>query len=292
MREPWLIDSDYAITQIPLIANLILGNPVALDMDDDEEEEKGPPQSKVVSIDGQEVTVISKSRYWHDLTEAPKGSIARVSIDDVMMKHDFCGAPGTMSLASFIEECDASENIAATYVEIDCPGGSIYGVQTLTDAIRNHHKPIICHVMDGIAASGGYWAAVAGDKLYASQKTDEVGSIGVFISFRDFQPYFEKQGVKFHTIYSSLSEDKNKPFRAALQGDYEPMTIVLDRVATEFITHVKNHRAIDTKQGNPFKGAMFSAVDAEKIGLIDGIRSQQEVFAELIQMSKQDNFYV
>jgi len=94
------------------------------------------------------------------------------------------------------------------------PGGTTAGSEQLYDALMRlkDKKPLVI-VVDGLAASGGYITALAGDHIVAKQ-TSLVGSIGVLFQYPNVVDLLDKIGVKVESIKSS-------PLKAAPNG-YEP----------------------------------------------------------------------
>jgi protease-4 len=102
----------------------------------------------------------------------------------------------------------------AVVVHVDSPGGTTAGSEQLYDALMRlkDKKPLVI-VVDGLAASGGYITALAGDHIVAKQ-TSLVGSIGVLFQYPNVVDLLDKIGVKVESIKSS-------PLKAAPNG-YEP----------------------------------------------------------------------
>ncbi|MEX2369037.1 MAG: S49 family peptidase, partial [Candidatus Paceibacterota bacterium] len=121
----------------------------------------------------------------------------------------------------------------------------------------------------------GYWTASACDYLVADNDISaEVGSIGVMMQFRDVSGYYEKEGIKLHTVYSSESDQKNLAFELALEGKYDLIREEeLDPLARAFQQAVKKNRAgkINTAAKGILNGRTFFAGDALANGLIDRI---------------------
>ena len=115
----------------------------------------------------------------------------------------------------------------------------------------------------------------------------EFGSIGVMMQFPDYAKYYEKMGIKVHTIYSDLSTHKNAPFEAALKGDYKSIKEEqLNPLAREFQNTVKEHRKnLDTKVEGILNGRMFFAADALKNGLIDAIGTHEQATEEVRRLA-------
>jgi len=107
-----------------------------------------------------------------------------------------------------------SSTARAVVVHVDSPGGTTAGSEQLYDALMRlkDKKPLVI-VVDGLAASGGYITALAGDHIVAKQ-TSLVGSIGVLFQYPNVVDLLDKIGVKVESIKSS-------PLKAAPNG-YEP----------------------------------------------------------------------
>jgi protease-4 len=99
----------------------------------------------------------------------------------------------------------------AVIVHVDSPGGTTAGSEQLFDSLSRlrDKKPMVI-VVDGLAASGGYITAIAGDHIVA-QQTSLVGSIGVLFQFPNVADLLDKIGVKVETI-------KSTPLKAAPDG--------------------------------------------------------------------------
>jgi protease IV len=113
-----------------------------------------------------------------------------------------------------LERLGKSTSARAVIVHVDSPGGTTAGSEQLYDALMRlkERKPLVI-VVDGLAASGGYITAIAGDHIVAKQ-TSLVGSIGVLFQYPNFTDLLDKLGVKVESIKSS-------PLKAAPNG-FEP----------------------------------------------------------------------
>lgn len=208
-----------------------------------------------------------------EFSEAPDGSIAVYTLKGVILKEDGFCSEGTESLMRKMAKADNMSNISAHLLEIDSGGGQGSNIHTVANFIRNNlNKPVVAW-FNGIAASAAYYIAAAADEVYASQPTDIVGSIGVMTSFFDFRKAYEQEGIKLHEVYSNQSELKNSDFRKARDGDYDELREkVLDPMARLFQNDINSFRP-DLSEETAYKGAIFTAEEAIKINMIDGIIS-------------------
>jgi protease-4 len=102
----------------------------------------------------------------------------------------------------------------AVIVHINSPGGTTAGSEQLYDSLMRlkEHKPLVV-VVDGLAASGGYITAIAGDYIVA-QETSLIGSIGVLFQYPNVGDLLKTLGIK-------VEEIKSSPLKASPNG-FEP----------------------------------------------------------------------
>lgn len=289
LRGSWLIDRNFADAHLPFVKN-ILTRGADINM--------SAELNKPKEIN---VQVIAAGLYtpetYKSMNDAPEGSIAMIDISGPILKNGGMCSYGSSHFTSFVKEANASDKITGIILKIDSPGGMVDGTNTLADAIKASTKPVVAYVSDGMMASAAMWIGSAADEIYASQKTDTIGSIGVFTTIYDFKEYFAKEGIKIHEIYASQSKDKNKDYKDAVSGNYDSTKARLDFIADEFISVVKTNRAgkLNTDKEDPFTGKMYSAEKATEIGLIDGIMSFEQVVArvnELASKETKQEFYI
>src|SRR6266446_5144050 len=164
----------------------------------------------------------------------------------------------------------------AVIVHVDSPGGTTAGSEQLYDALRRvaRQKPTVV-VVDGLAASGGYIAALAADHI-VSQGTSLVGSIGVLFQYPNFTELMKTLGIK-------VEEIKSSPLKAAPNG-FEPTSpearaavdaIVKDTYAW-FRDMVRARRHLDDADlDRVADGRVFTGRQALELKLVDEIGSEQ-----------------
>lgn len=282
LRGAWLIEPEFAKAHLPMVQNLLSGNFQGFEF-------KSNITKEVFAAN-----TFNANRRYSNFDEAPKGSFAIIPISGPVLKHDNCGDAGSMTRARQIAQADQHDNISAIIFNIDSPGGMVDGTQTFADAIKAAKKPTIAIVNDGIAASAAYWLASQCDEVYVTRKTDMVGSIGVYLTLVDPTKAYEDKGFKIHEIYAPESTEKNKEYKEAKDGNYKPIEAHLSFLAQTFIGAVKEGRGdkLNLAKGDPFKGKMYFADEAQAIGLIDGVKSFDEVIeraAELVTNNSNNN---
>jgi protease-4 len=164
----------------------------------------------------------------------------------------------------------------AVIVHVDSPGGTTAGSEQLYDALTRlkRQKPIVV-VVDGLAASGGYIAALAADRIIA-QETSLVGSIGVLFQYPNFTELLKTIGVQVEAIKSS-------PLKAAPNG-FEP-TSPAARAAIEAIVKdtyawfknlVQTRRSMDQALLDQVSdGRVFTGRQGLELKLIDALGDER-----------------
>lgn len=290
IRGVWAMNPEAAVGYLPLAASIIRGDvpnspePTSYWGDGD----RKAKEIKEASAEVKGVSVFRKKNRWTSFNDAPDHSIAEIAIEGPLMKAGNCGEPGYQAFTDWIKEADASPRIDAILLRMDSPGGAVYGVATMADAIKATTKPVIAFVDDGIAASAGYWLASHADEIVLSQAHSEVGSIGVFTTLADWYGYFEKEGLKVKDVYARQSTDKNGEYREALAGNEDPLKDGLSVLAETFINAVKTNRGdrLNLSAGDPFTGKMYMAQEAIEMGLADKVASYEEVVLSLGRVNK------
>jgi protease-4 len=167
-------------------------------------------------------------------------------------------------------------------VHIDSPGGTTAGSEQLYDSLRQLQakKPMVV-VVDGLAASGAYIAALSSEHIVA-QDTSLVGSIGVLFQFPNFTDVLKTIGVK-------MEEVKSSPLKAAPNG-FEPTSpearaaieaIVLDSYGW-FKGLVKDRRQLDDAQLTKVAdGRVFTGRQSVPLKLVDEIGNEKTALAWL-----------
>jgi protease-4 len=206
------------------------------------------------------------------------GSIARVNIEGLIRSDQ--------QRVEALERLEKS-NHAAVIVHINSPGGTTAGSEQLYDAlVRLKAKKPLVIVVEGLAASGGYIAAIAGDHIVARQSS-LVGSIGVLFQFPNFSELMKTVGVK-------VEEVKSSPLKAAPNG-FEPTSpearAALDALVKDsyawFRGLVKERRGMDDALLEKVAdGRVFTGRQAVELKLIDQLGDEKAAVAWLVSEKK------
>jgi protease-4 len=207
------------------------------------------------------------------LTGQTSGSIARVTITGLIR--------GEQERVEALERLGKSR-ARAVIVHINSPGGTTSGSEQLHDSLMRlkEQKPLVV-VVDGLAASGGYIAAVAADHIVALE-TSLVGSIGVLFQYPNVADLLKTLGVK-------IEEIKSSPLKAAPNG-FEPTSpearaaiesVVSDSYAW-FKGMVKARRQLDDEMlQRVADGRVFTGRQGIPLKLVDELGDERTAIAWL-----------
>ena len=226
--------------------------------------------------------------------DGKKNMVTVIPLRGTMIKYGTMCSYGTDEIAAAIDEAAANKKVIGIVLDIDSGGGAVDAVAPLVDAIRRTKamgKPVVASC--DLCASAAYWTACECNEIMADNNiSSEFGSIGVMMSFPDYAKYYEKEGIKVHTIYSNLSTYKNAPFEAAKKGEYDSIKAEeLDPLARKFQANVRAKRAgkLNEDIEGILSGKVFYAEDALKYGLIDSIGNLDRAIARVREMAAEAN---
>src|SRR4051794_35093929 len=201
------------------------------------------------------------------------GSIARINIEGLIRSDQ--------QRVEALERLEKSSH-AAVIIHINSPGGTTAGSEQLYDSlVRLKAKKPVVVVVEGLAASGGYIAAIAADQIIARQSS-LVGSIGVLFQFPNFTELLKTVGVK-------VEEVKSSPLKAAPNG-FEPTSpearAALDALVKDtyawFRGLVKERRGMDDALLEKVAdGRVFTGRQAADLKLIDQLGDEKTAIAWL-----------
>lgn len=202
--------------------------------------------------------------------------------------------PG-LSLASYaaaIDKAFSLSKLPGVAVVINSPGGSPVQSNLIFKRLRQlaaeKDKKIYVFCED-VAASGGYFLAIAGDEIYADPSSI-VGSIGVVSRSFGFVELIDRMGVERRVYTAGANKNQLDPFLPEDQDDIARLKAIQKDVHDVFIGLVKERRVGKLKAPDDelFSGAFWSAAKAVEFGLIDGItdvRSKMhEVFGSKVRL--------
>jgi signal peptide peptidase SppA len=186
--------------------------------------------------------------------------------------------PRALSLRRFagaIERAFQLRNLKAIALAINSPGGSPVQSSLLTRRIRQlaqeKEVPVFAFAED-VAASGGYWLALAADEIFA-EDTSLLGSIGVITASFGFAEALRRLGVQRRLYTAGENKSLLDPFLAEDPKGIERLTALQRDMHESFKDMVRDRRGAKLKaeESALFNGEVFTGKRALELGLIDGI---------------------
>jgi signal peptide peptidase SppA len=179
------------------------------------------------------------------------------------------------AVAGAIERAFTISRLPVVAIAINSPGGSPVQSNLIFKRLRQfaeEKKKRILVFCEDVAASGGYFLALAGDEIYADPSSI-VGSIGVISAGFGLDKAIERLGIQRRVYTAGTAKGSLDPFSPERPDDIERLKAVQRDVHDVFIGVVKDRRAGRLKGNDAelFSGAFWSAAQAHDLGLIDGI---------------------
>ena len=171
-----------------------------------------------------------------------------------------------------IQEFRDSDAIKSVVVRIDSPGGAVGASQEIYDAVKRlRGKKHVVVSMGSIAASGGFYIACAGEKVFANPGT-LTGSIGVIFQFPNIQGVLKWAGVQMQTITAGKAKDSGSPFREMTPEERTYFQSLLADVHQQFIEAVAEGRGLTAEDVKPHAdGRVFTGRQAKEWKLVDSL---------------------
>jgi serine protease SohB len=178
------------------------------------------------------------------------------------------------ALAATIEKAFRKGRPTAVALSINSPGGSPVQSSLIAARIRRlaaeKELPVYAFVED-VAASGGYWLACAGDRVFAD-RTSIVGSIGVIMSSFGATDFIARHGIERRVYTAGEHKSQLDPFRPEDPADVKRIKAIADDMHGAFIDLVKQARGDRLKADKKlFTGEFWTGNQALDLGLVDGI---------------------
>lgn len=221
--------------------------------------------------------------------QASGGSVAVIPVYGVLTHRAYAAQSvstqltSTEGLAAQIRAAEANPEVASIVLDVNSPGGSVFGVQEVGDAIyqARKSKPVIA-VVNSIAASGGYWVASQATEVVITP-SGMAGSIGAFMVHEDRSAKLAADGVKRTYVHAGKYKVEGNE-TAPLEGESLAYTqSLVDSFYRSFVHAVARGRGVSvaTASGPDFgQGRMVLAKDAVDRGMANRIGTLEKVIAE------------
>lgn len=201
-----------------------------------------------------------------------------------------------------IDQMIYDDNNKGMVLFINSPGGSIYEIDELYLKVKEYteltSRPVYAS-LGPIAASGGYYTALAAESIYANRNT-LTGSIGVTMgTVYDISGFLDRYGIKATTIISGRNKamgDMTQPFTDEQKAIFQS---IADEAYNQFVQIVAEERAMNPAKAIEIAdGRIYTARQAKDLALVDEIGTLQEALSDmqveynLLECTTRDIYYV
>lgn len=200
---------------------------------------------------------------------------------------------GKKALNQTFEDILENKNIKGAVLRIDSPGGDAMTSEIILNAMRvlKGEKPLVIS-MGNIAASGGYYIACLGDKIYADPMTI-TGSIGVLAAFPNMKGLADRIGIDAEQVNSHKNAMGYSIFEPLSDGFKNSTKGAIEKIYTTFKSRVAEGRSLDMEKVEDLaQGRVWSGKDALENGLVDALGGLEDAIEAVAEMAAIENFNV
>ena len=211
----------------------------------------------------------------------PAPVVAVVRFDGIIGPRQWRTAMSLASHAAALERAFAVSRLSGVALSINSPGGSPVQSALLFRRIRQLAEekgvPVLAFAED-VAASGGYWLALAGDEIYA-EEASLLGSIGVVTAGFGVARLIDRLGIERRLHTAGERKSLLDPFLPEDPADVARLSELQQDIHLTFKEHVRRRRLgkIDAADETLFSGEVLTGRMALARGLIDGIGDLRSV---------------
>ncbi|WKD50817.1 signal peptide peptidase SppA [Microbulbifer spongiae] len=196
------------------------------------------------------------------------------------------GRIGSKSLGKLIAQA-REKKVDALVLRIDSGGGSAFASEEIRQellATREADIPVVIS-MGSVAASGGYWIATAGDRIWASPATI-TGSIGVFGAFPTFEDSLESIGIYTDGVGTTDLAGSMRLDRPLSEAAASILQQGVDNTYARFLRIVAEARGSTPKEVHKIaQGQVWTGRAAKKLGLVDDLGNLSDAVADAAQLA-------
>lgn len=200
---------------------------------------------------------------------------------------------GKKALNQTFEDILENKNIKGAVLRIDSPGGDAMTSEIILNAMRTlkGEKPLVIS-MGNVAASGGYYIACLGDKIYADPMTI-TGSIGVLAAFPNIKGLADRIGIDAEQVNSHKNAIGYSIFEPLSDGFKNSTRGAIEKIYTTFKSRVAEGRSLDMEKVEDLaQGRVWSGKDALENGLVDALGGLEDAIEAVAEMAAIENFNV
>ncbi|AFZ47525.1 signal peptide peptidase SppA, 67K type [Cyanobacterium stanieri PCC 7202] len=202
------------------------------------------------------------------------------------------GEVGSTRMVREIEKIREDDNIKGVVVRINSPGGSAIASEIIARELEltAQEKPVVISMGD-VAASGGYWIATAGEKIFANDSTI-TGSIGVFGLLFNLEDIANNIGISADVVKTNELADVGNTFKAKTEEEVQIFQSNVDQIYDAFLEKVSESRNLSMTEVDAIaQGRVWAGNVAQEIGLVDEIGGLDNAIEYLNTVLELDDQY-
>ncbi len=217
-----------------------------------------------------------------DAAGGRKGKIAVVYAEGSIVdgEGEDAGEIGSSRFSRELRRLRQDAEVKAVVLRVNSPGGSASAAETIQREVRlmRKVKPVVVS-MGTYAASGGYWIAAYGDRIFA-EPTTITGSIGVFGIQFDIKKLANDLGFTFDSVKTGKFAGALTISRPKTDEELAVFQRMVDWIYGEFITKVADGRQLKREFVEEIaQGRVWSGAEAKKLGLVDELGGLDQAIA-------------
>jgi protease-4 len=251
-------------------------------------------KKKVGLEEDEKLGLVSLSTYQRGEGETEGSSANRIAViyadGDIVTGKGGNTDIGSTRFAEAIRQARLDDKVKAVVLRVNSPGGSslasdiIYREVVLTKKV----KPIVCSMSD-VAASGGYFIAMACDTIVAHPNTI-TGSIGVFGVLPNIQPLLrDKLGITTDRVTTGKFSDLPTITRPLTAYEQQQLQEEVNRIYADFTTKAAKGRNMSVEKLRGYaSGRVWSGTEAKERGLVDVLGSFEDALRIAARRAKLD----
>jgi protease IV len=194
-------------------------------------------------------------------------------------------------LTAQLRDLRLNPDVKAVVLRVNSPGGSATASEIIQREIvllRQAKKPIVVSMGD-VAASGGYWIATYGDRIFAQPNTI-TGSIGVFGQLFNVQKIANANGITWDVVKTGKFADHQTISRPKTPEELALIQRSVNQIYDQFLTKVADSRKLKkVKVAQIAQGRIWSGVQAKSLGLVDELGGLDEAIQAAVKQAKLGN---
>lgn len=198
------------------------------------------------------------------------------------------GGTSTQEISMALSQALADETVGQILLDIDSPGGSVYGVSELGEEIRaaRAQKPVVA-IANSLAASAAYWIGCCASEFYMTPG-GEVGSIGVWMAHQDISKALADEGVNVTLISSGQFKTEGNPFMPLPEDAKTFLQTRTDDYYAAFTGAVAKGRNVPIAQvrDGMGQGRVLGADAALAQNMVDGVMPFMDVVKKMQRAAK------